>query len=128
MTEIRYRDLTPHQREVLVELGQINGCGAKGFWVPVPDWTFTASCDHHDFNYWLGGTKEDRAKADWQFYQAMCNDAKEAPWYKRGWYATMAWVYYRAVRYYSARFFPFGEMKTLEDVQELVRQHDSTIS
>jgi len=120
MTQVRYRDLTEEMIQQLKDLKELNGCGSKGGWLNVPDWIFTASCWHHDFNYWLGGTEEDRKKADWQFYQAMLYDASKAVWWKRPWYRTMAWVYYKAVRQVSSVFFPYGEMRTLEDLQELL--------
>jgi hypothetical protein len=63
---LRFRDLEPEERALIC-----NGCGGKGHWFNPPDWLFKASCDHHDFNYWLGHTEEDRRRADWQFYVAM---------------------------------------------------------
>jgi hypothetical protein len=102
------------------KLEELNGCGGKGESFDPPDWLFTASCEHHDFNYWLGGDEEARKKADLQFYKAMLIDASRAPWWKRPWYKLMAWIYYRAVRYYASDFFNHGPEKTLEDLQTLV--------
>ena len=67
---IRYRDLTEEQKSLIC-----NGCGPKGGWIPVPEFFCHASCDHHDFNYWIGHTILDRLKADLQFYKEMRRDA-----------------------------------------------------
>ena len=71
---IRFADLTESQKAFIC-----NGCGPKGGWVPVPDFLFHASCDHHDFNYWLGCTEQDRRKADHEFLTEMLKDAGEDP-------------------------------------------------
>ena len=97
---MKFRDLTPEQVKKIC-----NGCGGKGSWVPVPQFIFHASCEHHDFNYWLGGTEADRKKADKQFYQAMKKDIKDEPWWKRPWYHILAYTYYKAVRIKGGEFF-----------------------
>lgn len=74
----------------------------------MPEFLFTASCDHHDFNYWLGHDEYDRVRADWQFYEAMLVDAGRAPWWRRWWDRWMAGVYYRAVRSFGASAFYYG--------------------
>lgn len=81
-----------------------NGCGPKGGWVPVPDFCFHASCDHHDFNYWLGGSEADREKADHQFLQAMLIDASGDP--AR---ISIAFTYWMAVRLFGAAFFHYAD-------------------
>jgi len=98
--------------------GILNGCGGKGSWVPVPDFMFSASCDQHDFNYWLGGTEADRLKADWQFLQAMLADAEREPWYRRWWARRVARLYYWAVRRYAGRFFHHGRRRTRADLEK----------
>lgn len=86
--------------------------------MPVPNWLFKASCDHHDFNYWLGHTEEDRRRADWQFYRAMIEDANRASWWRRPFARARAWVYYRAVRWWAAGFFYYGpHERTREDLE-----------
>lgn len=96
---IRYRDLSDEQKAILC-----NGCGPKSGWIPVPDFFFTASCDQHDFNYWLGCTWRDRLKADNQFYAAMRLDA--------GWNPAkliICLIFYLAVRFCGAPFFHFAD-------------------
>lgn len=96
---IRYRDLTETQKAMIC-----NGCGPKGAWVPVPDFFCRASCDHHDFNYWLGYREEDRERADREFLEAMLwdaggNQAKQ----------TIAFTYWMAVRLFGAFCFHYAE-------------------
>lgn len=112
---VRWRHLTPSQR-----ISITNGCGGKGGWFKPPAWIFTASCRIHDLNYIIGHTVADRRKADWQFYQAMLEDVRQAPWYKRWWYKTMAWTYYQAVRWFAGNHFYYADKeRTLEDLEAL---------
>jgi len=119
MTKVRFRDLTPEQIDLIC-----NGCGGKGHWLDPPDWLFTASCNHHDFNYWLGCTEENRKEADRQFYEAMLADAAAADsWWKRTWCKVMAFIYYKAVRLFAKDYFYYGpEERTLEDLQESLEE------
>ena len=95
---IRYHDLTEEQKKVIC-----NGCGPKGGWMPVPEFFCHASCNHHDFNYWLGYREIDREKADKQFYVEMKKDAERNPW-KR----VVAWSYYKAVRWFGGACFHYS--------------------
>lgn len=88
---IRFRHLTAYQRDLIC-----NGCGPKGGPIPIPDFLFKASCDHHDFNYWIGCNRLHRAKADLQFYREMLKDADGSRYYK-----FWAGCYYRAVRMFG---------------------------
>jgi len=116
MTAVRFRDLTAAERALIC-----NGCGGKGSWVPVPNWLFKASCDHHDFNYWLGCTEEDRRRADWQFYLAMLEDVKDAPWWRRPFARARAWLYYKAVSVFAKKFFYYAEReRTREDLEAAI--------
>lgn len=117
--KIRFRDLTPEQIKCIS-----NGCGGKGSFIPVPQFIFTASCDHHDFNYWLGYREEDRKLADDQFYQAMKNDYKKMlddkiiGRVKYLYYKAWAYIYYSAVRKYGSSFFSYrSEERTREDLE-----------
>ena len=115
MSRIRYVDLSEEDKGFI-----INGCGAKGGPFNPPDFIFTASCDQHDFNYWLGCTEADRLEADFQFYQAMIVDAYEASWYSRYFYCFLAWIYYKAVRVFGKKFFYYGSKKrTRKDLEEI---------
>jgi hypothetical protein len=96
---IRYRDLTPEQQDAIC-----NGCGPKGGWVPVPDFFCHASCDHHDFNYWIGCTEADREHADHQFLEAMLEDAGSNLAKQ-----TIAFTYWMAVRLFGAFCFHYAE-------------------
>ena len=100
---MKYKDLTPNQKRIIC-----NGCGGKGSKVPVPEFLFHASCNHHDFEYWRGCTKEDRRKADVNFYREMLRDAKGASWIKQPYYKLWAWIYFRAVRMFGGKFFHYS--------------------
>lgn len=117
---MKYSDLTQEQKDYIC-----NGCGGKGGWVPVPEFIFHASCNHHDFLYWTGNTESDREKADKAFYKYMKIDIAEAKWYKRAYYRIWAWVYYEAVRECGCKFFNYGSKKrTMEDlVAEVSNAH-----
>lgn len=96
---IRYKNLTEEEIAALC-----NGCGKKGGFIPVPEFKFTASCNHHDFNYWLGCSEAHRIKADFQFLTAMLHDAeykesgKRRNIISRNYYRSLAHIYYYAVR------------------------------
>ncbi len=118
---VRFHDLTPEERALIC-----NGCGPKGGIMPVPEMGFSACCDHHDFNYWLGYSEFDRIRADWQFRDAMMADADKKPWWRRWWYRWMADLYYRAVRRWGMSAFYYGDRyRTREDLDaELARLRD----
>ncbi len=97
MDHVKYKDLAPATKKILC-----NGCGPKGGFIPVPEFTFTASCNHHDYHYFIGGTERDRLNADRSFYWHMRADAIDYP--KRSQrvrYKLWAWVYYKAVRIFG---------------------------
>lgn len=109
MTRIRYKDLTHEQKAFIC-----NGCGPKGLFIKPPDFLFRASCNHHDFNYWLGCNRLQRKKADLQFYREMLKDAGRNFYYK-----FWARSYYRAVRIGGMFCFHWAkQQRTLEDLQK----------
>ena len=116
--KLRYVDLTEPEKTAIV-----NGCGPKGGNIPVPEFIFTASCDHHDFNYWLGCMEEDRHKADKQFYNAMKEDCDALKnhralgriMYFR--YRVWSWLYYKAVRHFGNHYFHYADKeRTRSDI------------
>jgi hypothetical protein len=112
MVELRFEDLTQEQKDYLVD-----DCGKPGF-LDVPDFVFEIACERHDFDYWVGNTKEDRYKADRRMYDTMVEAIKEEPWYRRIWLYPVAWTYYIGVRLGSSSFFYYGPRKrTLEDLE-----------
>lgn len=96
---IRFVDLTEEQEAVIC-----NGCGPKGGWVPVPEFMFHASCDHHDFRYWKGGSEADRKDADHDFLIEMLKDAGDDPGKQ-----TIAITYWMAVRLFGAFCFHYSD-------------------
>jgi len=111
---IRFKDLTDHQRMVIC-----NGCGPKGGIVPVPEFLFHASCDHHDFNYFIGGHRLQRKKADLQFYREMIRDAGGDRYY-RFW----AKCYYMAVRLFGWTCFHWGTQRDLNDLERIISERE----
>ena len=110
---LRWRHLNVEERKLIA-----NGCGGKGSWLKPPVWLFLASCDVHDFNYWLGHTEEDRKKADRQFYEMMLKDVERTPWWYPKFMARWrAWLYYKGVRRYARDYFYFADAeKTRADL------------
>lgn len=129
---LKYRNLDEMQK-FWFDVHLANGCGPKGGMFNPPEFLFHASCNHHDFNYWKGGTEEDRNAADRKFYEAMQKDAARSPWYSRWWHTLMARVYYLAVAKAGKKFFSYGDAKTWEDLEveikrvqeDVVRKQDS---
>ena len=107
--KIRFKDLTEYQKFIIC-----NGCGPKGGWMPVPEFFCHASCDHHDFNYWLGGSEWDRLKADNQFYREMRKDAGWNPLKQ-----SVALTYYLAVRTCGFTCFHYGEERNMDDLEKI---------
>ncbi len=110
----RWKHLDEKQRSAIA-----NGCGGKGGWVKAPNFRFYGSCNHHDFNYWLGGDEKDRCNADDQFYSAMGFDVKRLPWYRRPLARLAAWTYYKCVRGFGEDYFHYGPERTWSDVEAI---------
>ncbi len=113
---VRYNDLTDLQKLTIC-----NGCGPKGGVIKVPDFLFKASCNHHDFNYWLGCNRKQRKKADLQFYREMIKDANSSdrPEHYKRW----AQTYYRSVRFFGWMFFHRSKnQRTWEDVDRMMEE------
>ena len=113
-TPLRFRNLTVFEKTVLC-----NGCGSKGGWFNPPDYVFPESCNQHDFNYWIGGTEEDRKKADLQFYTSMKEAVAATSFWLRWYYYGAAWRYYQAVYWMGKKHFE-TKIKTWEDLEEAV--------
>lgn len=109
----RYSNWTKEERKVIC-----NGCGGKGSRVPVPNFMFRASCDHHDANYWIGGHEGDRVKADQQFYSEMVDDVYRLSFWRWPIARFLARRYYRAVRRFGRSFFHFGRQRGWQELDE----------
>jgi hypothetical protein len=108
--KIRFRHLTEEEKSAIC-----NGCGGKGGRFKPPQYLFSASCDWHDFNYWLGFNEKHRKLADQQFLQAMLSDTKKASVWKRWWLKGAAWRYYWLVRLMGKKFFHYGHKERNRD-------------
>ena len=132
---LKYKDLTPTQKKFVA-----NGCGGKGGWIQPPNFIFLASCNHHDFKFWLGYLLEHFYKANKDFYIWMKKDianisfSTKEKWYQRyvenvkisalkSHYHIWAFSYYQAVNIRGKKYFSFSDRpKTLEDLQmEMMR-------
>jgi hypothetical protein len=113
---ISFKDLTPQEQ---AEYG--NGCGLSERCLNVPDFIFTASCRHHDFNFERGCGANHwyenlwkapyyYTKANWDFYYHMLCDSYK--W----WHYVVATVYFVAVMLFSWPFFDIGRWKTKEEI------------
>jgi len=112
MAKVRFRNLSDEQKALLC-----NGCGGKGGWFNPPDFMFEASCNHHEFNYWLGYRESDRKRADVQFYEAMKRDVRLLKWWRRPAAYVVAYTYYRAVRWFAKSHFHYGSHeRTMTDM------------
>lgn len=81
-----------------------NYCGfEKAKIMKPPKWAlYNASCQIHDENYTLGGTKEDRLKADLGFFWRMLEDANRIEDVKLKKSAVrLAIIYYICVRMFG---------------------------
>lgn len=112
-----------------------NGVGQKGGIINPPDLAFGAAGDRHDWDYWIGGTEQDRKVADDRFLSNMLRaakfdavDAKEAvflgDWGQAGRYLMARWVYPQiarlyawAVRRWGGTEFNYGSPRTLDDLK-----------
>lgn len=105
--KIAYENLTAKEKKEIC-----NGCGGKGGFVKPPHKAFyKASCNHHDYAYFVGCTKEDKNKADKMFYELMIKDCSSLPWYSYIRYRPWCWLYYNAVKMIGSKFFYYGDAK-----------------
>jgi len=112
--KLKYSDLTSKEKAIIC-----NGCGGKGSIINPPNFMFTASCNHHDFNYWRGGTEVDRLKADWRFLKAMLRDSlyiENLAFFIS--HIVIACLYFIAVRIAGWNYFNYGKYKTLKDLKK----------
>lgn len=103
-----FQNLTPEQQSVYG-----NGCGVRGF--NVPDFVFTASCRHHDFNFERGSGTWWKApyyytKANWDFFALMWSDCYL--WY----HYIIAVIYFVVVMLVSWPWFTVGRWRTMEEI------------
>ena len=116
--KLSWRNLTEEEKEAARRAGVVNGCGGKGSFVPVPEYRFSASCDFHDFSYWVGGTRIRRKMCDLGFLEALLSDADTEPqFWRRLWLKGAARRYYRAVRLLGWRYWNKDGPATWEDFE-----------
>ncbi|MHC4335926.1 MAG: hypothetical protein ACYSUV_19575 [Planctomycetota bacterium] len=123
MIKLRWRNLSSEHQQWMKLCGIVNGCGARDgwrAWIRPPSGLFRASCEHHDFNYWLGGREADRLKADAQFLECMLEEIARWPFCLRWAGRVKAWTFYGAVRAFGRPSFSYGHEKTWGDFVNLL--------
>ena len=123
---LNYKDLNMKEKRAIC-----SGCGAKAGGRKPPCFRFfEASCDMHDFGYWVGGDEDRRSTCDARFYQAMLRDANRlGRWYnpKKVWFKWLARRYYKAVVRYGVEHFYYTDTpRVMADVQKYVRGYGKT--
>lgn len=105
-----YLDLNEKQRAVYG-----NGCGPRFLYLDklIPELCFNLACRHHDFNYDIGGTEEDRKESDKTFLAEMITSS----WSTRC--VLFAHVYYKAVRLFGYFAFNRGKYLTKKELYKL---------
>lgn len=99
----KFRELSEAEKKLIC-----NGCGGKGGWVKPPHGgLFKDECDHHDYNYYLGGTRRARKKADGQLYVAMRERVKTFSGLKYFRLLTWCYLYYIGVRTCGWKYFNY---------------------
>ena len=102
-----FTDLTPEQQATFG-----NGCTF------VPDFHYTASCRHHDFNYVRGYRLVDKLKADWDMCRLMWADSHK--WY----HYIVTTLYYLGLTFlpFSYLFFHWNDRyRTTEEILQIDR-------
>lgn len=96
-----FSDLTPEEQATFG-----NGCTF------VPDWHYTASCRHHDFNFSRGGSLKDKLKADWDMCRLMWHDSSK--W----WHYLVTVLYWAGLTFlpFSYFYFTYGPYREKEDI------------
>ena len=64
-----------------------------------------ASSYRHDFNYLIGGTEEDRIKADNWFFIRLIRDSLKSNW--KLYYIGLSIIFYLAVRQFGNKYFNY---------------------
>lgn len=102
---------------VEIDKTKTNGCGAMGgifrFVKPPHHSFFRGECELHDMLYELGGTIEDRKRADIKLFQDMVTHSVS---YFKGrsvssqmWFIFLSFLYYIAVRLFASGRFNYKE-------------------
>lgn len=106
-----------------------NGCGLYARFLNVPDFIFTASCNHHDFNYQRGCGANHwyenlwkapfwYTKANVDFFTHMLRDAYayRGSDLKSLMYMGIALIYFVGVMLFSWPWFTTGPWRSLSDI------------
>ena len=113
---VEVSSMKPHFSELTLEEQATFGNGCTF----VPDFHYTASCRHHDYQYLRGGGLYDKVRADWIMCRLMLNDS-----YKL-WHYIVTVIYWLGLTFlpFSYVFFWWtkfwkGNYRTNEEILEL---------
>lgn len=81
----------------------------------VPDFIFTASCQHHDFNYTRGCSLKDKIKADWDMCVHMWYDSHI--W----WHYAVTIAYWLGLTFLPFSYFFFKWGNKYNDIETILR-------
>lgn len=102
---MRYEELTDRMKAYIC-----NGCGGKGgIVIPPKAIFFNASCNHHDYGFWKGGSFRDMMNCNATFFSEMIKDCNRLPFWKRPYYYGWCATYYWGVFLAGSMFFNFTE-------------------
>lgn len=123
---LKYSDLKQSEKDFIS-----NGCGAKNGFIKVPDFIFIASCNKHDFYFYLGNTWKLFFRANRKFYKYMRLDIKNSnvSFFKKSYYHFWALNYFNFVSLGGSKYFNFSDTpKTLNDLKkEMITKKVKTI-
>lgn len=105
--------MKPHFSDLTIEQKDSFGDGCTF----VPDWHYTASCRHHDWNYSRGGSLSDKFKADYDMCRLMWSDSVKL------WHFLVTVLYWLGLTFlpFSYFFFTYGKYRDVEDILTIDR-------
>lgn len=108
---LSWKDLTKEEQDSFLNSPECNGCWGKGGFIKPPLRAFfKASCNIHDWWYYVGGTELDRKERDLGFLKYMKQDCL---WIrnlaKRYFFLMWAYLYYFAVRQFGWKYFNYNK-------------------
>jgi hypothetical protein len=90
---LELEDLTKEQRDWFMTYIW-NGPGSRDYPIQPPELIFNIPSIRHDFEYFRGGTEEDRKETDKHFLDESLAIVKERPIYTRPFYFSISYIYY----------------------------------
>lgn len=116
----RWEDLSAYEKELVCD----GGCGISIFGRKiVPDYVFRDVCCHHDFAFLRGGDARVRALVENAFAEELRFVVLTSNQPQR--YKTLAYFYKTATRRFSWLAWPYGPMRTKEEILALAKRRET---